>query len=71
MDETYLYVDKKGNLWRGWMDTDDNLHYARFAGLTNGSKAGVVKPIWILERSEVDRDNWIRIGTVPSEFLTI
>jgi hypothetical protein len=57
--ETCFYIDWEGHLWKGPVE-GQNLHYARLYGVTNGLEAGVIEPIWVLERSHPDR-TWLKI----------
>lgn len=68
MSNEKYYVDRNGHLWKGYIELDDNLHYARFAGLTNPIETGISRPIWIFERSEIDV-SWCYIGDVPNQFI--
>lgn len=64
MDNEKYYVDAQGNLWRGYIASEDKLHYARFTGLTNGFAIGIVRPIWVLERSDPN-PQWLYLCDVP------
>lgn len=61
MENERLYVDLQGRIWKGYIVSDDNFHYARLSGVTNGRETGVIQPIWIQERTESSPD-WLLIG---------
>jgi len=61
-----LYVDLRGNIWKGPFNNESNFHYARLHGVTNGRNIGVIQPIWCQEKSESD-PSWLLIGEVPPE----
>ena len=61
MGNENLYVDLDGHIWKGYINSESTMHFAKLSGTTNGLNAGVIQPIWILERSELER-SWILIG---------
>ncbi len=61
-EEIKLYVDLDGHIWRGPNSPEENLHYERLHGVTNGLKTGIIGPVWIDEKTYIDR-TWLIIGT--------
>lgn len=62
-----LYIDKYGSLWRGPIQSEDNLHYAKLSGITNGLRTGIHRPIWVLEKTDADKD-WLLVGNALTTF---
>ena len=66
------YCDDFGSIWKGPLQPNENLHYARFHGICNADGS----EIWILERSDAhprwepmpDRMAWEALGRFLTEW---
>lgn len=50
-DNPAMWIDSRGVLWKGPMNPDNTLHFAKFCGFNH-----LTKPIWVLQSSECPWD---------------